>query len=119
MSDKQLLFSLTKKDFKIEYFCAGGNGGQNMQKNATACRITHQDSNAVGISRDERSQLQNKKKALERCVDSPEFKNWHKIEVARRLGKFADIEKEVEEWMKPDYIKVEVIDEDGKWVENV
>ena len=31
---RKLLFSLTKKDFNIECFCAGGHGGQNMQKNA-------------------------------------------------------------------------------------
>jgi hypothetical protein len=27
--DKRLLFSLTAKDFEIQTFCTGGNGGQN------------------------------------------------------------------------------------------
>jgi len=118
MSDKQLLFSITKKDFRIETYRGSGKGGQKRNKTDSAVRITHIDSGAIGMSEDERSQLQNKKMALKRLVESDKFKNWHKVEVARRLGKFADIEKEVEEWMKTENIKTEVKDDSGKWVEN-
>jgi protein subunit release factor A len=101
------LFSITAKDFDVQYFCAGGHGGQNMQKNATACRIVHTASGAVGLSRDERSQLQNKKKAFNRLIETPEFKKWHKIRCAKALGRTADIENWVDEQMQPENLKVE------------
>jgi len=114
--EKQLLFRLTKKDFNIQYFCAGGHGGQNMQRNATACRIVHPASGAVGISRDERSQTQNRKKAFERLINTPEFKKWHKIQTAKALGNYINIEKWVEDQMNYKNLKFE-ISVNGKWVE--
>lgn len=106
---KELLFRLTAKDFEVQYFSAGGHGGQNMQKNATACRIVHPTSGAVGISRDERSQLQNKKKAFMRLVNSEKFKTWHKLECAKRLGQAVDIEEWVNEQMRPKNLLIEEI----------
>ena len=112
--NKQLLFSLTKKDFIVETFRCGGNGGQNVNKLETGVRIRHPASGAVAECREERKQLQNKKKAFERLIKTPEFQKWHKIECARQLGKFKDIEQQVEDWMKEDNLKVEV-QVDGKW----
>lgn len=60
--NKQLLFSVTKKDLIVETFRGSGKGGQHRNKNDTVVRITHPESRAVGKSEDERSQLQNKKK---------------------------------------------------------
>jgi protein subunit release factor A len=106
---KELLFRMTAKDFDVQFFCAGGHGGQNMQKNATACRIVHPESGAVGISRDERSQLQNKKKAFQRMMDTKEFKQWHKIKCAKMMGQGVDIETWVSDQMKPENLKIEEI----------
>jgi len=110
----KLLFSITAKDFNIDYFSGTGPGGQNRNKVKVCCRITHKDSNAVGISKELKSQVQNKKLAFKRCIESEKFKNWHKIEIARRLRQFEDIDKKVEEEMKK--IKIEVY-KDGKWIE--
>jgi peptide chain release factor 1 len=51
-------------DIKIDVFRSSGAGGQNVQKNATAIRITHLPTGMVVAVQDERSQLQNKLRAM-------------------------------------------------------
>jgi peptide chain release factor 2 len=51
-------------DIEIDVFKSAGAGGQNVQKNATAIRITHKPTGIVVTCQNERSQLQNKENAL-------------------------------------------------------
>jgi peptide chain release factor 1 len=52
------------EDLKIDIYHASGHGGQNVQKVATAVRVTHLPTGIVVACQDERSQLQNKLRAL-------------------------------------------------------
>lgn len=115
-TNKQLLFSVTKKDLKIETFKSGKSGGQRRDKVSTAVRITHPESKAIGQSQDQRSLEQNKKIAFRRMLDTPEWKKWHRIKSAEMMGILDLIEDRVNREMKEENLKIEV-KKDGKWVQ--
>jgi protein subunit release factor A len=102
---KELLYTLTRKEFRVDTFRSGGKGGQNQNKRDTGVRITHLESGAVGESREERSQHQNKEKALKRLVASEKFKKWNWLKAQKVMGHVKtreEIEREVDEQIKRD-----------------
>jgi protein subunit release factor B len=112
---KELLFSITKKDFTIQTFKSGGPGGQHQNKTDSGVRIIHNESGARGESRTHKSQLSNKKEALKRLIDSTQFKLWMNRKVHETIeGK--TIEDKVTELMSPENLKIEVRGKDG-WTE--
>jgi protein subunit release factor B len=112
VTDKEKILSVTLKDCDVQTKRGSGAGGQNRNKRDTAVKIVHRASGAVGESQEERSQLQNKRTAFLRMVETPKFQIWLK----RTLGQEVLIKAEVERAMWPVNLRTEV-KEDGKWVE--
>ena len=96
---KELAFSVTLKDCKLDTFSAGGPGGQHQNTSNTGVRITHLASGAVGESREHRSQLQNKQAAFRRMVESGKFQAWKNKKL---WGNPLSPEEQVELDMRPE-----------------
>jgi peptide chain release factor 1 len=75
-------------DIEIEVYRSSGAGGQNVQKNSTAVRIYHKPTGMIVTCQDERTQLQNKLRALSilraRLYDIEQARRRAELEADRR-----------------------------------
>lgn len=80
---------IPESDITMDVYKSAGAGGQNVQKNMTAVRITHLPTGMVVACQDERSQLQNRMRALSvlkaRLYELEQQKRMSAQDAARRL----------------------------------
>ena len=111
---REKIFSVSIQDCEVQTFRAGGPGGQNQNKTSSGVRVIHHPSGARGESREERSQLQNKRTAFTRMANTPSFKAWIHA-VTNNLLTEREIEAAVQESMSNENLLTEVKYQ-GKWV---
>lgn len=119
MGPKRLLFSVTAKDFEMQTFTCPGHGGGGKDTSRNGVRLIHPPSGARGEGRSARSLTQNRREAFIHLVATSEFKRWHRVETARRMGQpvvettaeiQARVDAEVEQGLRDGTIRVEIGD---------
>lgn len=110
----ELAFSVSINECEVQTFRSGGKGGQNQNKRDTGVRVIHHPSGARGEARDERSQLQNKRLAFKRMVDTPEFKRY----IDMRMYGIGRAEAEVERMMSREQDFRTEVRVNGRWQED-
>jgi len=99
MSRERVLHITIQNDCDVQTFRCGGKGGQNKDKRDTGVRVIHRASGARGESREERSQLANKKVAFKRMAESTRMQVWLNLEHAKASEKIDQWKDDIEGWL--------------------
>lgn len=115
-TEKELLFSVTAKDCEWSYTKGTGAGGQKRNKTSSAVHCHHRPSGARGYSEASRSQADNKRDAFVKMANTVAFRRWNQLEAMKKMGQLEELERKLEEDMKPWNLKYET-KVDGIWTE--
>jgi peptide chain release factor 2 len=86
--DDTIEIEINPADLRIDTYRSGGKGGQNVNKVETAVRITHIPTNTIAACQSERSQIQNKTRALKMLKSK-----LYQLELEKQQAEIDEVEK--------------------------
>lgn len=114
MAKKELLFSVTKKDFDIEFFSGTGGGGQHRNKHQNCVRMRHKESGVRVTGQSNKERQANIREAFNNLVKNPKFKFWLNKKTNEVItGK--TLEDKVRESMVDKNLLIEGKNKKGQW----
>ena len=114
MAERELLFSVTRKDLIETHIRGTGNGGQARNKTSSGVRLVHSASGAVGESTASRSQEENRVEAWKKLRQTPEFQRWMRDMIDATMQRDTVHQKLVKMLEQP--ITTQVLDDRRRWV---
>ena len=106
-NNKELIFSLTAKDFIVEQFSGSGAGGQHRNRHPNCIRIKHPESGVSVQCTRHRSLHRNKREAFINLTKDKKFKLWLNRKIGEIIHDTESIEDEVARTMKPENLRIE------------